>query len=411
MRRSDHVGPAHQLESVSRSKLLLQVLQARNVGGLRHNDPVKIFLSSVRAGLEVERDALPGLIKALGHDPVRFEDFTAQAVPSRQACIQGIEASDVYLLILGPHYGNKLPETGQSATHDEWVTAQRIGLPRYVFRKTGIELDPEQATFEKTLGDYGSGRFYRTFGDVTELQTAVAGVLRELSAAPDPLGFKPLSGPVSIQWWNDPDMNRGFTNSQRPRLEVHIAPLGGAPLSGRLLEQVLDGLPNHVRASGLVSATEALETGHGVTDITLTVPSPTNVRWGDTYSGSLTSVRVRTDGQIAVMFSLPGDQMGSLLNVQDVTARTAAALRLAGQIDLTGAPELAVGVGVTSASMVTIGEIRQSSRSSSHMSMNDAPVRVEPDETVTRTALDRGADEVAATLSRSLLRAFAGLSR
>jgi hypothetical protein len=76
-----------------------------------HNERVKIFISSVRSGLELERDALPGLIRALGHEPVRFEDFSAQAVPSRQARIEAVESSDAYLLLLGPHYGTTFPET------------------------------------------------------------------------------------------------------------------------------------------------------------------------------------------------------------------------------------------------------------------------------------------------------------
>ncbi len=38
---------------------------------------------------------MPGLIQALGHEPRRFEDFTAQSAPSRQACLDGIEAADI----------------------------------------------------------------------------------------------------------------------------------------------------------------------------------------------------------------------------------------------------------------------------------------------------------------------------
>jgi Domain of unknown function (DUF4062) len=44
-----------------------------------------IFISSVRRGLESERDSLRGLITALGHTPVRFEHFGPQSTPSRQA--------------------------------------------------------------------------------------------------------------------------------------------------------------------------------------------------------------------------------------------------------------------------------------------------------------------------------------
>ena len=82
--------------------------------------PVRIFISSVRQGLETERDSLPSLITALGHTPVRFEDFSSQSVPPRQACLDAVASCDVYLLLLGPKYGYRFPETGQSATHDEF---------------------------------------------------------------------------------------------------------------------------------------------------------------------------------------------------------------------------------------------------------------------------------------------------
>jgi hypothetical protein len=38
---------------------------------------VIVFISSVRRGLEDERDYLPALLKASGHQPRRFEDFSA----------------------------------------------------------------------------------------------------------------------------------------------------------------------------------------------------------------------------------------------------------------------------------------------------------------------------------------------
>ncbi|MGW7579285.1 DUF4062 domain-containing protein [Streptomyces sp. NPDC054765] len=41
----------------------------------RHRS-VRIFVSSVRKGLEEERDSFRRLITALGHTPVRFEEFT-----------------------------------------------------------------------------------------------------------------------------------------------------------------------------------------------------------------------------------------------------------------------------------------------------------------------------------------------
>lgn len=99
----------------------------------------------MRRGLEQERDALRGLLLALGHEPLRFEDFTAQPVPSREACLEGARAADVYLLLLGPYYGDPLPETGRSPTDEEHVAALTKGIPRLVFVKQGSVLEPRQA--------------------------------------------------------------------------------------------------------------------------------------------------------------------------------------------------------------------------------------------------------------------------
>jgi hypothetical protein len=112
---------------------------------------VKIFVSSVRRGLEEERDALPGLISAIGHTPVRFEDFTAQPLPSRGDCLAGVATADAYLLILGPNYGYRCPDTGQSPTHDEWVAAQSAGIPRLVYRKQGVTFEAEHMTVAAIL--------------------------------------------------------------------------------------------------------------------------------------------------------------------------------------------------------------------------------------------------------------------
>jgi len=86
---------------------------------------VIVFISSVRHGLEEEHDYLPGLLIASGHEPRRFEDFSALPVPSRNACLAGVEAADVYLLLLGPHYGDPLPDTGQAPAEEEFTVAKR----------------------------------------------------------------------------------------------------------------------------------------------------------------------------------------------------------------------------------------------------------------------------------------------
>lgn len=167
-----------------------------------HAADVRIFISSLRRGLEVERDSLPGLIRAVGHEPTRFEDFAAQAEPSREACLLGVDSSDAYLLLLGPHYGHRFPETGQSPTHDEWVAATTKGLPRLVFRKAGVAFESEQEEFARQVGDYSSGVFYAAFTDVADLLTRVADALRP-----------PLRGTVTPHLRNPCQRLRGSSGS------------------------------------------------------------------------------------------------------------------------------------------------------------------------------------------------------
>lgn len=114
--------------------------------------------------------------------------------------MRGVDSSDAYLLLLGPHYGHTFPETGQSATHDEWVRAQTLGMPRYVFKKVGVDLDEDQAVFAASLGDYATGRFYKEFEQPHDLFREVTAVVRELGTDGGDLEFSPLIDSVSVAW-------------------------------------------------------------------------------------------------------------------------------------------------------------------------------------------------------------------
>ncbi len=114
---------------------------------------MKVFISSVRRGLEAERDALPGMIQALGHEPRRFEDYSAQTMPSRQACLDGVEDADAYVLLLGEQYGDPLADTGKSPTEEEFAVARRRGIPIFAFRKRGAPFEPAQEAFVRRIED------------------------------------------------------------------------------------------------------------------------------------------------------------------------------------------------------------------------------------------------------------------
>ena len=75
---------------------------------------------------------------------------------------QGVEDSDLVLLILGEPYGC-LQESGKSATHEEFAHAVLLGRPVLVFTMEGVTRDADMAAFvrevEACAGGQMAGRF------------------------------------------------------------------------------------------------------------------------------------------------------------------------------------------------------------------------------------------------------------
>jgi hypothetical protein len=364
---------------------------------------VRIFISSVRQGLEVERDSLPGLITALGHTPVRFEDFSPQAVPSRQACLDGVASCDVYLLLLGPKYGYQFPETGQSATHDEFVAAQQAGLQRVVFRKLNVPFDPEQEQFARQIGDYGTGVFYGSYTDAIDLQAKVAAAIRGLEARPGQITYTALSTPLVVSWAAEWALRYDDSITDEPRLEVHVVPVGQPPLTSRELLAIQDGLAGNLRRISIVPATAALDIKAGDGWVTAYLP-PTPRDWNQRAADAeLRQVRVAASGQVSVITSLPRGQMAAIFDAEDARQQTARSLRLVGALQLIRSEKVAIAIGLERTMMLAIGQLADLRHVNSvSLRGSDKPVRVTPDEAVSREALDVGADAVTETLVRLL---------
>lgn len=395
-------------------------LHARRATEILHAGLMRVFISSVRRGLEAERDALPGLLLATGFEPARFEDFGALPAPSREACLRGVQSSDVYLLLLGPRYGDPLPETGQSPTEDEWVAAVTKGMPKLVFRKAGVDptTDSDQRTFIEKVGNYSSGVFYATFSDLTDLQTKVIDALRRLAAAPSPLTYEPLA----------PDQNPTFTwrdewegqpgtwfgqSADGGVVELHIVPLEGGRRPGRLMRAIGDTVVTRLREFGAIAAQTGVELRTSNTEAVVELPPFPRVGSGigTTHPAQLRGVRLAATGQLSLWWTLPGDSMAAILDPSDMVATTAANLRLAGALGVLDGVRFAIAIGLNGRGMITEGKVTGVARSSMSLSVNSQrPVQVLPDETVSAAAFDRGSDEVARNLVGALVQEFRGRS-
>ncbi|MGJ9425287.1 DUF4062 domain-containing protein [Nesterenkonia halotolerans] len=361
---------------------------------------MRVFISSVKSGLEDERRVLPGLIRALGHTPVMFEDFGAQVDPSREACLNGVRSSDVYLLILGPHYGYRFPETGQSATHDELVEARRRSIDTIVFRKNGIEPDSDQADFISQVGDYSRGAFWADYAESTDLQTKVAAAIRQLENAPSPLTYEPLVNPPAVAWKEDWQPRSGWgQGNERTYIELHITALEGSEIPTRQISELSDALIGNLRTFGAVSMAAGVETD--VTDghVIVTVPRQSSRAYSDESPARFRGVRVARNRQVSLWTELPHTQIAAKVNSEILSSVIAEQLRLAGTFNILTGGRFAISTGLAGSMMISTGP-----NSATSIGLGTSgPVRIVPDESVSGAAFTLGAAEIADSLSRRII--------
>lgn len=358
---------------------------------------MKVFISSVRRGLEEERDAVPGIIQALGHEPRRFEDYTARSEPSRQACLDGVEDADAYLLLIGAHYGDPLPDTGKSPTEEEFTVAKRRGIPIRAFRKRGVTLEPAQREFVGRIENYATGVFRSGFSDATELLPEVARAIRELEQAPTALRFDPLIGPVTARWKS---FERDGWRSTATVLELVAIPLPTQALTATTMSALPTRLARLGRDHTIFDESYALDTGvansaaHAATRPDRKVP--------------IAGLGVTDSGEISVWQEMPSDMLGVILDDADLAERIELMLRMVSElVPGSGAVALAIGLhGLGSVAEGRISELgRRNSASLSGFGQSKDAL-VEPRDSLAARSVQRATREIGHELAARLILAF-----
>src|SRR5438067_13250612 len=96
---------------------------------------VRVFVSSVAAGLEATRKQIISDLQKAGYDVGAMERFGAQPTIPIDVCLREVRRSDVVILLIGPRYGSLLLQ-GISYTQAEVREAQCAGIPVFAFRLT-----------------------------------------------------------------------------------------------------------------------------------------------------------------------------------------------------------------------------------------------------------------------------------
>jgi hypothetical protein len=313
---------------------------------------MRVFISSVTARLKNERHNLAALLAVMdSYEPVRFEYFTAQDRSSRDACLEGVRSCDAYVLLLGPVYGQRWPDSNLAATEEEFKLAQQLDKPTLVFVKaTKDEPDePAQAAFKQRVESYIGGRLRASFTDSQTLNVSVVAALGELRAECGPLVWERLNPPAPLRWrWDTPPLNAAEPNT--PVLDVHLVPLNGtSPVLASRLQALPDALARAGRDTGFFAESDPLQTSN---DSTLAWAWTSNtsqpgIGFHQRHPNDYRGLAVHVSGQVTAFEALPTDFAGALVNKPELQTRTAQLLAAAATHLPPDAQRIAVAASIT----------------------------------------------------------------
>lgn len=141
----------------------------------------RVFVSSVMTMTD-ERAAAIGAIEGIGATAVAWEKQIAPApVPPEAAWLGGVESSTILLALLSTEYGTRT-HTGNSATHEEFLRAEALGLDRRVYVDGNVGPGSRDGALERWLADLRPFYSYRSFSDAADLGTSISRSLTDLAA-------------------------------------------------------------------------------------------------------------------------------------------------------------------------------------------------------------------------------------
>lgn len=175
----------------------------------------RVFVSSVIKDFGEYRQAARQEIEDAGGEPILVnEDFPALATSSRNACLDGVDSSDIYIVIVGERGGWKTP-SGKLVVEEEYEQARKRKKPILAFIQN-IKRDADAERFISILSDYIDGVFRPTFNTVAELCS-------QISAALTPVIRQYNNRPTEMVMIQD-KLNEQYTILNEARLRFILAP-------------------------------------------------------------------------------------------------------------------------------------------------------------------------------------------
>ncbi|WP_084723077.1 DUF4062 domain-containing protein [Streptomonospora alba] len=368
-----------------------------------------VFISSVRRGLEAERDHLPALLRVTGYEPTVFEDFTAQNSPSRDAVVTAARSADVVVLLLGEYYGDPLPDSGVATTEEEFRVAKQQNIPILVFRKSNITPEEKQSEFIRRVGDYVGGRFWKEFNNEAELGVAVVNALKLVEEKSAPLEWMPAATPDQVRWRSE----RSYFSNMRygsasPTLEAHLLSSGNnSSLPVSTLENIKNQMVRSAREIGLFLDTAGVRVENDARSawaFSFPEEDRQSYAFDRVQHGGPSGLAIDRTGSVITFKTLPRDALGTLVNKESLQNELKILLQLAVELAPSGVSYVVPAAGIEPSEFLMEGDPEKLGRTSGSMGISgSAPIRAQPDDAVPRTAFPAAAPEVAGEMASRLI--------
>jgi len=159
----------------------------------------KIFISSVQKEFKNERRALINYIHSDAvlsrfFEVFLFEDLPASDRHPNQAYVDSVKKSDIYLGLFGNQYGSA-GKQGVSPTHKEFLLAQQIGKPRFIFVR-GSDDENRHPKMKGLMKIAGKQVIRRRFQSTSELISSVYASLVDYLVVKDLLRSGPFDATI-----------------------------------------------------------------------------------------------------------------------------------------------------------------------------------------------------------------------
>lgn len=194
---------------------------------------------------------------------------------------------------------------------------------------------------------------------------------------------------------------------------LHLIPTPQVPLSQRTLSFLDDTMTRLVRNEELVDSGVGLTHAFSGDNVVIEADTPAPINGNEVKMGEFLGCRVGRSGQVSVWFSLPHDRFGPVLDQHRLAHDLEGAVHAGAELlkatagasvgRVTLAAELVQTTGLTGGTLEELGN-----RSSANLpGAFGQPVRVDPDEAVEATALQKPQSwGVASILAKVLVRAW-----